>query len=47
MLGRRSSITGMLAVTALTVCDQACENGYKIKKEYSVIFWHETWHEND
>jgi len=36
-----------MAVTLLVGCDPQCENGYKIKKEYSTIFDHETWHESD
>ena len=46
MLASRGLIITLIATIGLVGCDQQCEKGYKIKKEYSTIFWHESWHEN-
>ena len=40
----RRLIFAAVAPLALAGCDYQCENGFKIKKEYSTIFWNESWH---
>jgi len=42
----RSTVLLTLACLIVSGCDEQCENGYKIKKEYSTVFWEDSWHEN-
>ena len=45
MFGRPSLSAALLSSIALVGCNE-CENGYKIKTEYKLMFWHESWHES-
>lgn len=38
------SIATTLCALLVAGCDDKCENGFKIKKEYTTIFYHESWH---